>query len=91
MYWGGSLGDSVDFGAKPPNICKKLATRSIIGLQNRSHPRMISLPHGSRAVDINLLLEPELAWVAREMLGAPMPPTAGSSLLDHLGVVFMLF
>mmetsp|Transcript_23845 Transcript_23845/g.52822 ORF Transcript_23845/g.52822 Transcript_23845/m.52822 type:complete len:586 (+) Transcript_23845:79-1836(+) len=25
---------------------------------------------------INLILEPELAWIAREMLAAPMPPTA---------------
>jgi hypothetical protein len=27
-------------------------------------------------LDINLQLEPELAWIAREMLAAPMPPTA---------------
>eukprot|EP00927_Polykrikos_kofoidii_P054841 TRINITY_DN49197_c0_g1_i1.p1 TRINITY_DN49197_c0_g1~~TRINITY_DN49197_c0_g1_i1.p1 ORF type:complete len:636 (+),score=101.10 TRINITY_DN49197_c0_g1_i1:103-1908(+) len=27
-------------------------------------------------LDINLQLEPELAWIAREMLAAPMPPNA---------------
>eukprot|EP00442_Polarella_glacialis_P053490 CAMPEP_0115151048 /NCGR_PEP_ID=MMETSP0227-20121206/65383_1 /TAXON_ID=89957 /ORGANISM="Polarella glacialis, Strain CCMP 1383" /LENGTH=567 /DNA_ID=CAMNT_0002561491 /DNA_START=33 /DNA_END=1733 /DNA_ORIENTATION=- len=36
---------------------------------------------------INLQLEPELAWVAREMLAAPMPPQA-SMKVSKAGVVY---
>jgi len=75
----------VAFGSEAEQIGTRLDQATDEFLKETKNCAALQIPPGQDQLtameyvaylDINLLLEPELAWIAREMLACPMPPNA---------------
>lgn len=89
-------GHGTGFGGEAERIGTKLDQATLEFLNETKSCRALQIPPGQNQLTalefvsylgINLALEPELAWVAREMLAAPMPPNAKQKV-STAGVVY---
>jgi len=85
-----------NFGGEAERIGTRLDQATDEFLKETKSCRALQIPPGQDQLSamefvaylgINLQLEPELAWIAREMLAAPMPPQA-SLLISKAGVCY---
>mmetsp|Transcript_34745 Transcript_34745/g.79689 ORF Transcript_34745/g.79689 Transcript_34745/m.79689 type:complete len:522 (+) Transcript_34745:96-1661(+) len=88
--------DGGGFGAEAERIGTRLDEATDEFLRETKSVRTLVVPPGQKQVTameyvsylgINLEIEPELAWIAREMLAAPMPPGAEMKIARS-GVVY---
>eukprot|EP00971_Amphidinium_carterae_P286851 5695019-Amphidinium_carterae.1 len=64
-------------------VCASQETKSVRTLVVPPGQKQVTAMEYVSYLGINLEIEPELAWIAREMLAAPMPPGPDSQFSKH--------
>jgi len=88
--------DRLMFGGQAEQIGTRLDEATLEFLKETKNSRALQIPPGQdqltamefvEYLQINLEIEPELAWIAREMAAAPMPPNAEQKV-SQAGIVY---